>query len=99
LQHNCNKKRGKIKLWIDLPEISRFFGIVITMYFNEHNPPHFHVNYNGQNAQFDMTEDAFIKGALPSKAARLVLAWYEIHREELLELWKTKQFRKIKPLE
>ncbi len=57
-----------------MPEISRFFGIIITMYFNEHNPPHFHALYNKYEAQFDLSEGAFFKGALPSKQARLVLA-------------------------
>lgn len=42
-----------------MPEISRFFGIVIAMYYNEHNPPHFHVRYNEYEAQFDMLEGAF----------------------------------------
>ncbi|RKX84493.1 MAG: hypothetical protein DRP58_07145 [Spirochaetes bacterium] len=82
-----------------MPEISRFFGIIITMYFNEHNPPHFHVRYNDLEAQFDMGEGAFIKGILPSRQARLVLAWYEIHKDELMDLWNTKNFKKIKPLE
>ena len=63
-----------------MPEISRFGGIVITMYFNEHNPPHFHASYNGIEAQFDLNEGAFTRGALPSKQARLVLAWYELHK-------------------
>jgi hypothetical protein len=81
-----------------MPEISRFEGVVITMYFNEHNPPHFHAEYNGTEALFDLNEGAFINGSLPSKQARLVLAWYELHKEELLEIWKSKKFIKIKPL-
>jgi len=81
-----------------MPEISRFEGIIITMYFNEHNPPHFHAIYNGIEAQFDLNEGAFSKGALPSKQARLVLAWYELHKDELLHLWNSKEFKKIKPL-
>jgi len=82
-----------------VPEICRFFGIIITMYFNEHNPPHFHVRYNELEAQFDMVEGAFCEGALPSKQSRLVLAWFEIHKDELLDLWNTRSFKKIKPLE
>ena len=82
-----------------MPEISRFFGIIITMYFNEHNPPHFHVKYNDLEAQFDLTEGVFSSGILPSKQARLVLAWYEIHKDELMEVWETKKFHKIKGLE
>lgn len=81
-----------------MPEISRFEGIIITMYFNEHNPPHFHAEYSGVEAQFDLLQGVFIKGALPSKQSRLVLAWYELHKDELLTMWETKQFAKIKPL-
>lgn len=85
-----------------MPEISRFFGIVVYMYWDEHVPPHFHAEYNGQEAVFDIIEGVFIKGALPSKQARLVLAWYELHKEELLLNWETitsgKGFKKISPL-
>lgn len=81
-----------------MPEISRFEGVVITMYFNEHNPPYFHATYNGIEAQFNLNEGAFTKGALPSRPARLVLAWYELHKDELLQIWNSKEFKKIKPL-
>ncbi len=81
-----------------MPEISRFAGVIIRMYYNEHNPPHFHVDYNGIEAQFDLLEGAFIKGFLPTKQSRLVLAWYELHKEELLEMWESKEFKKIKPI-
>jgi len=82
-----------------MPEISRFEGIVITMYFNEQNPPHFHAEYNGVEAQFDIINGVFMKGALPSRQSRFVLAWYEFHKDELLEIWETKSFKKIKALE
>jgi len=81
-----------------MPEISRFEGIIITMYFKEHNPPHFHAEYNGMEALFDLTQGVFVKGALPSKQARFVLAWYEYHKDELLEMWQSKAFKKIDPL-
>ena len=81
-----------------MPEISRFDGIIITMYYNDHNPPHFHVEYNGMEAIYDINESAFIKGAVPSRQARLVLAWAEIHKNELLEMWNTNEYRKIEPL-
>jgi hypothetical protein len=84
---------------ISMPEISRFYGIVISMYFKEHNPPHFHVTYGDREVQFDMNEGAFVKGILPSRISRLVLAWFEIHKDELIEMWETKQFRKIRPLQ
>lgn len=81
-----------------MPELCRFQGIIITMYFNEHNPPHFHAEYNGVETLFDLVQGVFIKGALPSRQSRLVLAWYELHKEELMEMWETKEFRKIKPI-
>ena len=85
-----------------MPELSRFFGIVITMYASDHNPPHFHAEYNGQEGLFSITDGVFIKGSLPSKEARLVLAWYEIHKEELIANWDNlssgKSHTKIAPL-
>ncbi len=82
-----------------MPEISRFFGIVIAMYYAEHDPPHFHAKYNEWEAQVDIREGTIIRGMLPSKQARLVLAWTEIHREELLQMWETKEFHAVRPLE
>ena len=81
-----------------MPEISRFGGIIITMYYQDHIPPHFHVEYNGIEAIYDLEERAFTKGAIPSRQARFVLAWAEMHINELLEMWNTQKFRKIQPL-
>ena len=81
-----------------MPEISRFFGISISMYFQEHNPPHIHVKYNGIKAQLDLITGKFTQGALPVKQARFVLAWYEIHKDELFQVWESKEFKKIEPL-
>jgi len=72
-----------------MPELSRFYGIIITMYASDHNPPHFHAEYNGQEALFSINDGVFIKGSLPSKESRLVLAWYEIHRDELINNWSS----------
>jgi hypothetical protein len=86
-----------------MPELSRFYGIVIYMYYKEHNPPHFHINYNEFEAVFSMNEEAIIEGFIPSKQLRLILAWYELHSSELFENWEKmkdkKDFIKIKPLE
>ncbi len=81
-----------------MPELCRFEGLIITMYFNEHNPPHFHIDYKGKEAQFDIVQGVITKGFLPSREARLILAWYELHKAELLEMWESKEFKKIKPL-
>lgn len=82
-----------------MPELCRFYGIIISMYGREHDSPHFHAEYNGSEAIFDLTEGAFTKGALPTKQARLVVAWYEIHKEELFEIWETKELKKIDPIQ
>lgn len=91
-----------MKEMTQIPEISRFYGIIITMYYDEHNPPHFHATYNGIETIFDINEGAFTKGMLPNKQARLVLAWYELHKEELIENWNKLQsgsgYNKISPL-
>ena len=85
-----------------MPEISRFFGIIIAMYWDEHEPPHFHAKYNEYEALIDIKEGIIIQGMLPSKQARLVLAWLEIHKEELLNNWESilagKGYSKIAPL-
>lgn len=71
-----------------LPGISRFFGLVIYMYANDHGPvKHFHAEYNGHWAKYSFDGD-LIKGGLPRKQERLVLAWAEIHREDLESNWK-----------
>lgn len=81
-----------------MPEISRFLGIIISMYFDEHNPPHFHVRYNEHRASMNINSLNIIAGSLPAKVRGLVEEWAEMHREELLKIWNTKEFHKIEPL-
>lgn len=69
-----------------MPEISRFYGIIIYMYVDDHNPPHFHVWYNGSKAIVDI-KTGFVKGALPRRALALVYDWLDMHKEELLDNW------------
>lgn len=87
-----------------MPEISRFFGIIIYMYGNDHLPPHFHAEYGEEEAMIDIAEGILLKGKLSAKQLRLVREWLALHRSELLENFKTlqqtqKSFKKIKPLE
>ena len=87
-----------------MPELSRFFGIVIYMYFKDHVPPHFHAEYQGQEAQYSIETGNIIAGDLPKRQARLVQAWVELHRDELIHNYQETQkdfgqLRKIKPLE
>ena len=81
-----------------MPEICRFLGIIITMYFDEHNPPHFHVRYNEYRASMDILTLNIIAGTLPAKVRGLVEEWAELHQKELLTMWNTKEFHPIKPL-
>ena len=87
-----------------MPEICRFYGIIIRMFFRDHLPPHFHVEYAEFEATVSIETGNIISGILPNKQERLVEAWVEIHREELManydELNKDNPvIRKIKPLE
>lgn len=81
-----------------MPEICRFLGIRISMYFNEHNPPHFHIKYNEYRATMNINTLNIVDGYLPSKVRGLVQEWAEINQSELLKMWKTKQFYQLKPL-
>jgi hypothetical protein len=87
-----------------MPTLSMFFGIIIRMYYapKEHGPPHIHVYYQDYVAVIRIADCEITRGKLPAKQKRLVNAWIEIHREELLADWKLcmsgeKPF-KIKPL-
>lgn len=79
-----------------MPEISRFYGIVIRMFFDDHNPPHIHVEYSGHDARIDINTLAVISGRLPPRAQGLVAEWALLHREELFELWQ--RARDLQPL-
>ena len=71
-----------------MPTISMFFGIIIRMYNNgEYNPPHFHASYQGYHAVFDMDGD-LTEGDMPRKQVKLIAAWTELHRDELLANWE-----------
>lgn len=85
-----------------MPEISLFGGIHITMYYSDHNPPHFHAQYGDFKALVDIQHGYVIKGALPSRQLKYVLAWCEMHQDELMQNWElaknTQPLNKIAPL-
>lgn len=85
-----------------MPEISTFFGIKITMYWNDHLPPHFHAIYGDYEALVDIQNAVVIRGRLPSSKLKLVLAWTVIHQDELMQNWerasKGLPLEKIEPL-
>ena len=86
-----------------MPEISRFLGIVIAMYYNDHAPPHFHARYGGSEIRVNVQSGEIMSGEFPSRAEGLVLEWLNLHRTELLDDWRLAQERrplnKIEPLE
>ena len=85
-----------------MPEISLFYGIRITMYYDDHNPPHFHAEYNNHKALIDIINIQVNKGFLPSKQLKIVLAWCAIHQDELMQNWELSKdnnpLNKIPPL-
>lgn len=84
-----------------MPIISKFYGIIIRMYYlqSEHNPPHIHAIYNNDIAVVDINSCEIIRGKLPNKAMALVIEWVSLHKEELLKIWETQVFEMISPLE
>jgi hypothetical protein len=86
-----------------MPEISRFFGIVIQMFYNDHSPPHFHARYGRDQAVISVGNLAVLKGALPARALALVMEWAAQHREELMNDWNLARanspLKSISPLE
>lgn len=85
-----------------MPEISRFLGIVIAMYYNDHAPAHFHARYGA----FEVTvciADGVVEGRFPRRALSLLLEWYSLHQAEPLEDWnlarERRPLRSIDPLE
>jgi hypothetical protein len=81
-----------------MPEITRFYGMVIKMFFNDHNPPHFHAIYGEYIASIDIKTLEVIEGDLPRKALSLVLDWATTYQESLLEMWNTKKINTLPPL-
>jgi len=79
-----------------MPEICRFFGISIRMYYNDHAPPHFHVVYGEQRAIVDIRVLMVIDGRLSPRVLGIVMEWASQHQEALMELWE--RARNYQPL-
>lgn len=84
-----------------MPVLSRFYGIIIRMYFlqSEHNPPHIHAIYNDNVAAIDFMTGNVLEGYLPNKAMSMVQEWIQINREELKTMWENQEFHSLPPLE
>jgi len=83
-------------------EICRFYGIIIKIFFEDHNPPHFHAEYGDFEALIEIDTLAVIGGKLPPRAFGLVMEWSALHQKELILLWQNakqhKPLGKIEPL-
>ena len=86
-----------------MPEISRFYGIIIRMFTDDHNPPHFHAYYNEYEILVDIENFRIIAGEFPPKALGLVIEWAAIYKSELIQNWELTRCRKhtfkIEPLQ
>ena len=94
---------GNSKIQTNMPQISNFLGIIIRMFYDEHNPPHFHAQYGEYNCSIDIQTLAIIEGSLPARALGLVIEWAIKHKEELMNNWnlieQQKPLNKIAPLQ
>lgn len=82
-----------------MPVITRFYGIIIKMYFSDHLPPHFHAIYNEYNGIFDINSLELVEGDLPNKATKMVKEWANQYQKELIKMWNSKNFIKLPGLE
>ncbi|MEQ1484746.1 DUF4160 domain-containing protein [Methyloglobulus sp.] len=84
-----------------MPEICRFYGIIIRMYLIdwEHPPRHIHIKYGLYEADMELEKLNIIEGSVPKKCRQLVREWAELHQDELLEMWDNQNFHPIAPLE
>jgi len=82
-----------------MPEIARFYGIVIKLFFGDHPPPHFHATYGEYIGLFNLDTLAMIEGDLPKRAKKLVVEWGKANKDEMKRMWDSQEFRKLPPLE
>ena len=86
-----------------MPEISRFFGVIISINYRDHPPPHFHVRYGEQRALISIESLSLLEGSLSPRLFGMVIEWALLHRQELLDDWelarKQQPLRAIEPLE
>ena len=86
-----------------MPALSRFYGIIIKMYYiqKEHNPPHIHVIYGEETFSITIKDGTILDGELnpSSRTLSMVKEWMSLHKDELLKMWETQEFHEIEPLQ
>jgi hypothetical protein len=85
-----------------MPEVSRFFGVVVYMYYDDHAPPHFHAEYAGEEVLIRINDLSVIRGKVHPRALGFIMEWAALHKSELLRAWDEASHRqkpgKISPL-
>jgi hypothetical protein len=85
-----------------MPQISYFLGVIIRMFYRDHNPPHFHAVYSDYEALIDIQKNEIISGTLPPRVLGLVVEWTALHQQELMDNWErsknNEELLKIEPL-
>jgi hypothetical protein len=86
-----------------MPELSRFYGIIIRMFYGDHSPPHFHAVYQDEQIQVNIESLEVMEGRMSRRAVALILEWAALHRQELRQAWvlasSNQEPSKIAPLE
>lgn len=86
-----------------MPEIARFFGIIVAMYYDDHDPPHFHARYGSQKARIAIDDLSFLDGRVSPRVRSLIIEWASLHQDELRENWELARehqpLRRVEPLE
>jgi len=82
-----------------MPEITRFYGIIIKLFFGDHPPAHFHAVYGEYVGLFNINTLEMIEGDLPNRAKKLVVEWANMNKNELKQMWDSQEFHKLPPLE
>ena len=84
----------------EMPTVSSFYGITISMYYKDHEPPHIHAEYAGMVEVIDMRDGSVREGKIPKRAHKMVIEWWDIHRHELMDMWVNNQRgKKLPPLD
>lgn len=86
--------------YLHMPEISRFFGIVIAIFYDDHNPPHFHARYESEKAIINISDLNIRDGSLPPRVLGLVIEWATLHKDEIYRDWElAKEKKTLLPIE
>jgi hypothetical protein len=82
-----------------MPTLSRFYGIVIYMNYNDHNPPHFHARYQEQEITVEI-ENSLVQGTMSRRALQMIFEWLDLHREDLMRNWQfARERRPLEPID